>query len=772
MAVRRRLVATLGLLFSCVFSISESIEGNVESSKIDPTLTYALLAMKNVYDDFAPPAASELTMLGQVIVANHIIDAVVSKRNIGLAYNGAAFVKVYKAEETGQCFVGYRGTKRLFDWIQNLRLTALKQDRNKLVAEDPVPDGLSEKYLSYIHKFQDEHREATVKPHNGFYKHFSISKAQVMKRLDEYGCTPDITVAVGHSLGGATASLAGTFGLADSVITIGAPRTYISYCPTTHTRLKRSERYVMANEVIKMSTSSKKKSKIYYDIVPMIVSSGLGFDHCAEESIQMVDTETNNEKQHKYSLATLAKNAPHMSDVMKVTKVLGHFLKGKKLHSKARYLAFFCRTKKVYYQKLCAWDLDVLDKLTTGSCKATEKKFLGKTCKKNEHCVSDTEDPCSGKCMCAAKKLGNKCKCVAPGRIEEEMAEHEFKNFIKAVKKNDVKTVQRMLRDEAHLNLIIRKTIRWKTPLHVAAAYSHGTNGRREYVAQLASNIHRISDRFKKTVFGKEDREQSIPPEEMAQTLLEAKGGMDILNEPDETGATPAIEAAKRGNPAVLNILLEKGANIFVRSSHGETMLYWTAMLGDYYKCASIILNAQGGKTLLDERGQWGWTPLMVAARYHRTKTLEVLLQHGADVHVRDATGKSALDLAQAYKWSYPRSADKTVKLLKDAGASPKVAPGKCKKKRWSLSTCSKNSECVSSKSNPCTGTCMCDTSGINLCTCLTVVAATEGNDPAPHPSLPAPKIGPPYLLWKNWRKWSATMLARATRALDSTSQA
>ena len=118
----------------------------------------------------------------------------------------------------------------------------------------------------------------------------------------------------------------------------------------------------------------------------------------------------------------------------------------------------------------------------------------------------------------------------------------------------------------------------------------------------------------------------------------------------------------------------------------------------------------------------------MVAARYHRTKTLEVLLHHGADVHIRDATGKSALDLAQAYKFSYPRSADKTIKLLKDAGASPKVAPGKCKKKRWSLSTCSKNSECVSSKSNPCTGTCMCDTLGINLCKCLTVDAIVSAH--------------------------------------------
>ncbi|MGD9008489.1 MAG: ankyrin repeat domain-containing protein, partial [Desulfobacteraceae bacterium] len=48
-----------------------------------------------------------------------------------------------------------------------------------------------------------------------------------------------------------------------------------------------------------------------------------------------------------------------------------------------------------------------------------------------------------------------------------------------------------------------------------------------------------------------------------------------------------------------------------------------------------------------DQPNNEGWTPLMRAAKGGHQETLRILLQNGADVHLRNKEGKTALDYAK-----------------------------------------------------------------------------------------------------------------------------
>ncbi len=74
---------------------------------------------------------------------------------------------------------------------------------------------------------------------------------------------------------------------------------------------------------------------------------------------------------------------------------------------------------------------------------------------------------------------------------------------------------------------------------------------------------------------------------------------------------------------------------------------------------------------ILNQRTHEGWTPLMIAARNSKTvsteKTVQILLDAGADINRQDNTGFSALNLAS--RNSKTTSSEETVRMLIDAGA-------------------------------------------------------------------------------------------------------
>eukprot|EP00944_MAST-04C_sp_MAST-4C-sp1_P013540 g13540.t1 len=109
--------------------------------------------------------------------------------------------------------------------------------------------------------------------HAGFYEHMKLSLPKVVKILAENDCKPETTVLTGHSLGGATATLAAVEGIGKRLYTYGAPRSLCQSCPSELQSVK-SHRFVTA--YIAKHTNNKRDYTEIYDIVPQgFLGSGI-----------------------------------------------------------------------------------------------------------------------------------------------------------------------------------------------------------------------------------------------------------------------------------------------------------------------------------------------------------------------------------------------------------------------------------------------------------------------------------------------------------------
>src|SRR5262245_39564260 len=137
--------------------------------------------------------------------------------------------------------------------------------------------------------------------------------------------------------------------------------------------------------------------------------------------------------------------------------------------------------------------------------------------------------------------------------------------------------------------------------------------------------------------------------------LLE--NGTDV-NARDAEGNTPLILASFYASPECVALLIEKGADVNAANKAGATALIRAAT--DYEKTRLLV--AAGANVRV--RTALGNTPLLLAARRAgNSRTVQLLLERGADPTERNAAGFSPILSGAA-------SGDlKTVRLLLDAGA-------------------------------------------------------------------------------------------------------
>ncbi|MDM0002268.1 ankyrin repeat domain-containing protein [Variovorax sp. J22P240] len=101
--------------------------------------------------------------------------------------------------------------------------------------------------------------------------------------------------------------------------------------------------------------------------------------------------------------------------------------------------------------------------------------------------------------------------------------------------------------------------------------------------------------------------------------------------------ATPLWYAVARGeNVPLVTFLVKRGAN--------ASYALWAAVWRDDDAMGRILL---GARPELDLRAH-GETPLFYAARLKRLKTLELLIEAGANAAIADSKGRDAVDIAQA----------------------------------------------------------------------------------------------------------------------------
>ncbi len=138
----------------------------------------------------------------------------------------------------------------------------------------------------------------------------------------------------------------------------------------------------------------------------------------------------------------------------------------------------------------------------------------------------------------------------------------------------------------------------------------------------------------------------------------------NIINKRGADGATPLMVAALYSEPALVRLLLERGADPNLKNDAGATALMWA--VDDLEKSRLLVehgadVNAQSGD---------GRTPLMIAAaQFGAAPVIKLLLDHGANASAKSpAGGVTPLTLAA------PFGDESVLRALLERGADVKSA--------------------------------------------------------------------------------------------------
>ena len=131
----------------------------------------------------------------------------------------------------------------------------------------------------------------------------------------------------------------------------------------------------------------------------------------------------------------------------------------------------------------------------------------------------------------------------------------------------------------------------------------------------------------------------NLDNEEMVNLLL--YNGADINKLDKERGESALHRAAYSGCGMIIDLLLEKGADINIKSLSGKTPLH--VSVSDFTHDSMETLLEHGAE--IDAEDNSGRTPLMYAVKRLDHNKIKCLLNHGADVTKFDKNGKNLISL-------------------------------------------------------------------------------------------------------------------------------
>eukprot|EP00042_Codosiga_hollandica_P048853 m.554570 g.554570 ORF g.554570 m.554570 type:complete len:570 (+) comp57751_c0_seq22:220-1929(+) len=140
------------------------------------------------------------------------------------------------------------------------------------------------------------------------------------------------------------------------------------------------------------------------------------------------------------------------------------------------------------------------------------------------------------------------------------------------------------------------------------------------------------------------------PTSEFIRRLLEFDQIRRIINQPDLTGQTPLMTAVLASNAETVDVLLDAGADVSLRTEKGRTALHLASTTS--IKCLPRIISQC--RAVINARDEDGETPLMMFAgselwRWRKGMKEEILkcfLEAGADVMLANKKGETATAIA------------------------------------------------------------------------------------------------------------------------------
>ncbi|XP_067653211.1 serine/threonine-protein phosphatase 6 regulatory ankyrin repeat subunit B-like [Haliotis asinina] len=115
------------------------------------------------------------------------------------------------------------------------------------------------------------------------------------------------------------------------------------------------------------------------------------------------------------------------------------------------------------------------------------------------------------------------------------------------------------------------------------------------------------------------------------------------VNSRGQAGRTPAMIAAVAGHRALLELLVEKGANLTLLDDEDNNILHVACMEGNL----GIVKYIHSQKIIdIESRGRTGTTPLMSAAMFGKKDVFSFLMKIGADISKEDDDGENILHVS------------------------------------------------------------------------------------------------------------------------------
>lgn len=123
-----------------------------------------------------------------------------------------------------------------------------------------------------------------------------------------------------------------------------------------------------------------------------------------------------------------------------------------------------------------------------------------------------------------------------------------------------------------------------------------------------------------------------------------------VLDAKDDSGRTPLMCAAERGQAALIHILLAGGASVDLTDRFGHSALMWAALSG-HVDAVKVLLGYEGytsddTRASINKQDSHGETALILAIRAGHYDVVQALIQRGCDVNVPNERGERALSLA------------------------------------------------------------------------------------------------------------------------------